>query len=65
MLKINYILDKNELHDAPESRDDVNDIFEEATNVLEIEYEDHNDKTKHNSIYNTNRSSGSWRCPSP
>jgi hypothetical protein len=29
-------LDRNEPHDAPANRDDVNDIIEEATNVLEI-----------------------------
>ena len=58
-------IDKNDLYDAPESRDNVNDIFEKATNVLEKESINHNDKTMHNSMYNTITSSGSWRCPPP
>jgi hypothetical protein len=52
-------------YDAPANREDVKDIFEETTNVLEIEDINHNDITRHNSIYNTNTGSGSWRCPPP
>ena len=50
-------IDRNEPYDAPANRDDVNDIFEEATNVLEIGDINHSDKTRHDTIYNTNTGS--------
>ena len=46
-------IDKNDLYDAPANRDNVKDIFEEATNVLEIGIINHNDKTRHANMYNT------------
>ena len=35
-------VDKNDLYDAPVNREDVNDIVEEASNVLEIDTINHN-----------------------
>ena len=35
-------VDKNDFYDAPVNREDVNDIVEEASNVLEIDTINHN-----------------------
>lgn len=37
----------NDLYDAPANKDNVNDMFEEVTNILEREDAEHSDKTGH------------------
>ena len=65
LIAVNMSIDKTYMVDAPESREDVTDIFG-ATNVLEKDTIEHNDKTSNDNITDTILDTGDTpKCQNP